>query len=301
MGVVSGELGRAASLLNAADAVIIAASNGFDIADGYDQFARNEAFGRMFGDFQRAYGLTSILQGLASSWPSPEARWSFLARLISFAYGDYVASPVMRAVEGVTHGLPRFVITCNCNGRFERAGFCEDSLFETEGSLARLRCARNCTDEDFDALPFVSFIDAVGEDGCVNPLLISQHAVPRCPRCEAPLDVAVDDSGALASTSRYRAQEQHAVAFMETWREKRVVVMELGVGQRNRAIRAPLVRYALEAPQARYLTFNREEPLLPDGLEDRAVFVKGSLDETLPLLQGAMSQLGGTRGRANAG
>ena len=91
------EITRLAAMLRKADAVVIAASNGFDIADGYNQFACDETFLQRFGDFHAAYGLNSMLHGLAARWPSDEARWAFLARLISYGYAAYEPSEVMRA------------------------------------------------------------------------------------------------------------------------------------------------------------------------------------------------------------
>ena len=63
------EINCAADMLSAADAVVVVASNGFDIADGYNQFSCDEEFLRVFGDLHRACGITSIIQGLLMRWP----------------------------------------------------------------------------------------------------------------------------------------------------------------------------------------------------------------------------------------
>lgn len=267
---------RVAGMLREADAVVIAASNGFDIADGYNQFACDQAFLRTFGDFNRAYGLQSIIQGLAARWPSAESRWAFLARAIDYGYASYQPSPVMRTLDALTAGKPRFVVTCNCNGRFERAGFDPDALFETEGSYARLRCSAGCTDEDYDAEPFVAAIfgTQVGTEAPTSVL-------PRCPRCGALLDIAVDDTGRLAATARFRAQQERCDAFLEAHRAENVLVMELGVGQRNPAIKRPLMAYAQTAPHARYAVFSRDPAVLPAGMDERAVAVQGDLAAAL--------------------
>ena len=260
---------RATELLRSADAVVIAASNGFDIADGYNQFSCDVEFLRVFGDLHRECGLTSILQGLMARWPSQELRWEFLARLIGCGYRDYEPSPVMRALDRLTAGIPRFVVTCNCNGRFVRAGFSPDALLETEGSYARLRCTGGCTEETFDALLFL---------GSTEP--------PRCPRCGAPLDVAVDDAGKIARLEPFRAQAANLHAFLAEHEVERVCVLELGMGQRNRAIKAPLMAWAEAAPRASYVVINREEPVLPSLPPERVAAVRGDLCEVLLALDG---------------
>lgn len=279
----SSAVARAADLLRGADAVLIAASNGFDIADGYNQFACDETFVRLFGDFSNAYGLRSMLQGIMARWPSEELRWSFLARLISYGYSEYAPSLAMETLDRLTAGKPRFVVTCNCNGRFERAGFDPAALFETEGSFARLRCTRDCADEDFEALPFVRRIrtwSASGASAGVS-LAIPSERVPRCPRCGATLDVAVDDTGRLADTARFRSQQERFRSFLSAHSGDRITVLELGVGQANRAIKAPLMRFAESEPQASYIVLNRDEALLPCDLGDRAVSVRGDLADGL--------------------
>lgn len=207
-----------AKMLREADAVVIAASNGFDIADGYNQFACDKAFLERFDDFHHAFGMTCILQGLVSRWQKDEARWAFLARLIDYGYRNYLPSPVMKTLDRLTAGKPRFIITCNCNSRFLKAGFACDSVFETEGSFARLRCTAGCHDEDFDASPYAEAILSSnaaaknpreqGGSGAVGTVSIAipTDLVPRCPHCGATLDVAVDDSGRQTAWGSFRAQ-----------------------------------------------------------------------------------------------
>ena len=258
------EHARAAHLLRSADVVVIAASNGFDIADGYNQFACDDEFLRVFGDLHRECGLKSILQGLMARWPSQELRWEFLSRLIAYGCRDYEPSPVMQALDSLTAGVPRFVVTCNCNGRFERAGFSPDALFETEGSYARLCCTGGCTEETLDALLYL---------GSTEP--------PRCPRCGAPLDVAVDDTGQIACLEPFRSQAANLHVFLDEHETARVCILELGVGQRNRAIKAPLMAWAEAAPHASYVVINREEPVLPSLPPERVASVRGDLREVL--------------------
>lgn len=264
------ERARATELLRSADAVVIAASNGFDIADGYNQFDSDDEFLRVFGDLHRANGLTSILQGVMARWPSQELRWEFLARLIAYGYRDYEPSPVMRALDALTTGVPRFVVTCNCNGRFERAGFSPDAILETEGSYARLRCSAWCSRETYPA-------ETMG---------LTMLPGPRCPRCGSPLDVAVDDTGQIARLEPFCFQVANLHTFLADHEAARVCVLELGVGQRNHAIKAPLMAWAEAAPRASYVVINREEPVLPTLPPERVAAVRGDLREVLLALDG---------------
>ena len=52
------EIQQAAEAIREADTLLIGASNGLSIAEGYHIFANNEMFRRQFGDFQQAYAVS---------------------------------------------------------------------------------------------------------------------------------------------------------------------------------------------------------------------------------------------------
>lgn len=94
-----------------ADAVLIGASNGLSISEGLHIFAEDQAFGDIFGDFKERYGLYNILSGLLARWPSQEAKWAFLSRLIGHYSIGYTGSPVMDQIRDIIGGRPYFVVT----------------------------------------------------------------------------------------------------------------------------------------------------------------------------------------------
>ena len=62
-----------------ADAILIGASNGLSIAEGYHIFANNEMFRRQFGDMQQQYGFRNVVEGLYFQYPTAEARLEFVS------------------------------------------------------------------------------------------------------------------------------------------------------------------------------------------------------------------------------
>lgn len=53
----------AGAAIRGADALVISASNGLSIAEGFNIFASDEWFRTNFGDFQRCFGFRSVLEG----------------------------------------------------------------------------------------------------------------------------------------------------------------------------------------------------------------------------------------------
>lgn len=123
-------IGRA---LAEADLIIIGTSNGFDMAEGLNLFCADAHFQETYGDLAQTYGIGCILQGLASPDANVRRRWA--ERFHQKEYLEYEPSPLMNGLRHLTEHADTFVITCNINGHFARAGFNENRVLETEGSI----------------------------------------------------------------------------------------------------------------------------------------------------------------------
>lgn len=123
-------IGRA---LSEADLVIIGASNGLDMAEGLNLFCADAHFRETYGDLAQTDGIGCILQGLASPDANVRRRWA--ERFHQKEYLEYEPSPLMNGLRHLTEHADTFVITCNVDGHFARAGFNENHVLETEGSI----------------------------------------------------------------------------------------------------------------------------------------------------------------------
>lgn len=123
---------RIGQALAEADLVIIGASNGFDMAEGLNLFCADAHFREAYGDLAQADGIGCILQGLASPDANVRRRWA--ERFHQKEYVEYEPSPLMNGLRHLTEHAGTFVITCNIDGHFARAGFNENRVLETEGS-----------------------------------------------------------------------------------------------------------------------------------------------------------------------
>lgn len=124
---------RIGTALSEADLVIIGASNGLDMAEGLNLFCADAHFREVYGDLAQADGIGCILQGLASPDANVRRRWS--ERFHQKEYVEYEPSPLMNGLRHLTEHADAFVITCNIDGHFARAGFNEGRVLETEGSI----------------------------------------------------------------------------------------------------------------------------------------------------------------------
>ncbi len=124
---------RIGQALAEADLIIIGASNGLDMAEGLNLFCADSHFREAYGDLAQTDGIGCILQGLACPDTNVRRRWA--ERFHQKEHLEYEPSPLMNGLRHLTEHADTFVVTCNIDGHFARAGFNENRVLETEGSI----------------------------------------------------------------------------------------------------------------------------------------------------------------------
>lgn len=124
---------RIGRVLAEADLIVIGASNGLDMAEGLNLFCADAHFWETYGDLAQTDGIGCILQGLTSPDVNVRHRWA--ERFYQKEHLEYEPSPLMNGLRRITEHADAFVITCNIDGHFARAGFNENRVLETEGGI----------------------------------------------------------------------------------------------------------------------------------------------------------------------
>lgn len=273
---------RIIETLQDADALVITASNGLSITEGLNLFASDLAFSNLFGDFQRKYGLYSLLEGCFYPFPTEEEKWAWWSRLIWHYSGTYTGSPVMKALKRLAQGKPHFIVTTNGEMHFELAGFAPEAIYEIEGSWKHMQCARGCHPELYPVMGLVRQMAEQQREGQVPAEL-----VPRCPKCGAPMNIHMAVSKAFIPNA---AAEERFQRFLEARHNQKLVVLELGVGPRSQMLKAPLMELVYREPRAFYLTFNKGQIYIPPQIGDKSMGVDGPLSDTFEKLMDVFGQ-----------
>ncbi len=126
----------AKSWIDSADALLIGASNGLSISEGYHIFANNEMFQEQFGDYQQRFGIQNVVQGCFYNYPADIDRKEFYRRLVEYWVTDYKPTTVMKDLYAVVSAKPYFIITSNGDTHLELSGFDPSMVFEIEGTFA---------------------------------------------------------------------------------------------------------------------------------------------------------------------
>lgn len=264
---------RITEKIKEADAILIGASNGLSITEGLHLFADNQAFEMLFGDIKRKYGIRCILHGMGAQWPSEEEKWGFWSRLIHHYCGKYQITPVMKDLKAVIGEKDYFVITSNGECHFEMSGFSPEKIYEVEGNWLTMQCARPCHDALYPSMELAEQMAKEEKDG-----KIPTELVPRCPHCGGPMQIHLEtDRHFLPETAGRERYER----FLKKYHEKKLVVLELGIGWRNQLIKAPLMELVEREPNAVYITINLGEIFIKDSIKEKSFGLDGYLEEIL--------------------
>lgn len=77
-------------------------------------------------------------------------------------------------------------------------------------------------------------------------------------------------------------KSQEANAFLNRYHGKRLAILELGIGSRNRLIKLPLMQLAARESQATYITLNLARELyIPDEIAEKSIGLSGDIAVTL--------------------
>lgn len=274
------DLRRIRQALAEADLVLVGASNGIDMAEGLNVFRPDAHFMQAYGDLAQASGARSILEGLFMSRGDLARLWAWAARFACVEWLDYRPGIIMEALRGLIGGRDHFILTCNMDARFARAGFDAARILETEGSMAEAVCSRGCCDERHPVGESVRELDASIEDGRVDVSLI-----PTCPHCGAPLVPATDERRLAHPDAAAQERIRELNRLLAAHRGRNLVVLELGVGLRNGTIKQVLAQASAGEPHLMYAVFNYNQVVFPRGLEHACIGIDGDMSAAFARLR----------------
>lgn len=266
-----------AEKIKSADGILIGASNGLSIAEGYNIFADDERFQSHFSDFQRKYGIHSLIQGSFGGFGTENEMWSYYSRMAYHYMYHTQSSPLMQTLYALVKDTPHFVVTSNTDDHFAMAGFERKSVFEIEGNMKDMQCAGGCHDKVYPNREAVLTMRE-HEQGMEIP---TQY-LPKCPVCGGPMQIHVPVNRAFVRDKEWQTRYQDYQAFVERFCGKKLLILEFGVGARNQMIKAPFMKLAFSEPNAFYITFNKGEIYILPQIQDKAMGVDGALSLVLP-------------------
>ena len=232
-------LQRAASIIENADVIIIAAGAGMGVDSGLPDFRGNEGFWKAYPAIGRAQLNFAEIASPTTFENNIRLAWGFYGHRLAL-YRNTIPHEGFHILKRWGEAKPKgyFVFTSNVDGQFQKAGFAEQSIHECHGSIHHLQCRNGCGDSIWSAEKFVPEIDE-GECHLTN-------SPPNCKECGGyarPNVLMFGDWGWLKMRSERQAKRH--LEWLST--VKQPVVIELGAGTH-----IPSVRYFSEKIDDQY-------------------------------------------------
>lgn len=272
-----GEYEQIAEKIKEAEGILIGASNGLSIAEGYNIFANDERFRSHFPDFQKKYGVRSLIEGSFLKFQTENEAWSYYSRMAYYYMYNTQPGSLMQTLYALVKDKPHFVVTSNTDDHFAMAGFDRKDVFELEGNMKDMQCAKGCHNSVYSNREAV-FAMREHERGMEIP----SEFLPKCPVCGGPMLIHVPVNRAFVQGGDWQTQKERYADFIDSFHNRKLLIMEFGVGAGNQMIKAPFMELAHLEPSAFYITFNKGEVYIRPQLQDKAMGVDGDLAVILP-------------------
>lgn len=272
-------IGDAAESIKDADFILIGAGAGLSASGGMN-YADTELFKNWFPKYYEI-GFKNILEVQSVFWKLSKENvlpyWGYWARHIqNICYNTKVTKPYETLFE-LIKDKEYFICSSNVDGQFQKAGFKREKIFAPQGDYALFQCSKPCTQDVYDNKEFIEQMINNMEDS----LGIIREDIPRYPKCGDFLvpNLRIDNSFVqkphFFNVSKYEK-------FVREAKDKRLVLLELGVGYNTPAIiRYPFENITNHYPYANLIRINLNYSEVPTEIYKKSTSISDDIGKAL--------------------
>lgn len=261
--------------LEQADAVVIGAGAGMSASAGLEY--SGERFEKNFRDFIEKYGLKDMYSSGFYPFATSREKWAYWSRHILLNRYDQPVGKAYADLYEMMKDKNYFVLTTNVDHQFWLSGFEDKRIFATQGDYGLFQCARACHLKLYDNEKQVREMVKAQKD-----CLIPESMVPRCPVCGGEMEVNLRKDGFFVEDEKWHQAAERYEQFLEKYRNKRILFMELGVGMNTPGIiKYPFWQMTAENQKAVYVCLNFGEAAAPMEIEKQSICINEDIGEIL--------------------
>ena len=278
------QIDRAAENIRKADCVIIGAGAGASTAAGIQYGGKR--FTDNFAEFIKKYGghyMTDMYAAGFYPYPSEEAKWGYWSKHALMNRFDPPALPLYTELYDIVKNKEYFVLTTNVDHQFYKAGFDEKRIFATQGDYGKIQCQKACHPKTYDAKDLFRKMDKARRD-----CLIPSELVPKCPVCGGNMAMNLRCDNYFVEDEAWHEAADRYAGFLEQNKDKKVVLLELGVGFNTPIIiRFPFEKMVRENSSYSLIRLNMDEAVVPESFGKRAIGIGGDMAKAITDIRGA--------------
>lgn len=278
------QIDRAAKNIRNTDCVIIGAGAGASTAAGIQYGGKR--FTDNFAEFIKKYGeyyMTDMYAAGFYPYPSEEAKWGYWSKHALMNRFDPPALPLYTELYDLVKNKEYFVLTTNVDHQFYKAGFDEKRIFATQGDYGKIQCQKACHSKTYDAKDLFRKMDKARRD-----CLIPSELVPKCPVCGGNMAMNLRCDNYFVEDEAWHEAADRYAGFLEQHKDKKVVLLELGVGFNTPIIiRFPFEKMVRENSSYSLIRLNMDEAVVPESFGERAIGIGGDMAKPITDIRGA--------------
>ena len=278
------QIDRAAKNIRNTDCVIIGAGAGASTAAGIQYGGKR--FTDNFAEFIKKYGeyyMTDMYAAGFYPYPSEEAKWGYWSKHALMNRFDPPALPLYTELYDIVKNKEYFVLTTNVDHQFYKAGFDEKRIFATQGDYGKIQCQKACHQKTYDAKDLFRKMDKARRD-----CLIPSELVPKCPVCGGNMAMNLRCDNYFVEDEAWHEAADRYAGFLEQNKDKKVVLLELGVGFNTPIIiRFPFEKMVRENSSYSLIRMNMDEAVVPESFGKRAIGIGGDMAKAITDIRGA--------------
>lgn len=277
------QIDRAAKNIRNTDCVIIGAGAGASTAAGIQYGGKR--FTDNFAEFIKKYGeyyMTDMYAAGFYPYPSEEAKWGYWSKHALMNRFDPPALPLYTELYDIVKNKEYFILTTNVDYQFYKAGFDEKRIFATQGDYGRIQCQKACHPKTYDVEDLFRKMDKARRD-----CLIPSELVPKCPVCGGNMAMNLRCDNYFVEDEAWHEAADRYADFLEQNKDKKVVLLELGVGFNTPIIiRFPFEKMVRENSSYSLIRLNMDEAVVPESFGERAIGIGGDMAKAITDIRG---------------
>ncbi len=265
----------ASTYIKNADYILIGAGAGLSSAAGLTYSGKR--FEENFKEFIDKYGMTDMYSAGFYPFPSEEARWGYWSKHSYINRIEPEGLPLYRQLLKIIESKDYFVLTTNVDYQFQKSGFDESRIFATQGDYGLIQCMHGCHNKTYDAIEMFNQMNQAVKD-----CLVPSYMVPKCPVCGGPMTMNLRCDQYFVEDEKWNIAADNFDKFLKTIKNKKIVLLELGVGFNTPAIiRFPFEKMMRANNNATLVRLNLDEAIVPKSFGKRAVGINEDLNKSI--------------------
>jgi NAD-dependent SIR2 family protein deacetylase len=261
--------------INNADAIVIGAGAGLSTAAGVNYGPTN--FSTLFPELVERYHFTDMYTSSFYNFNTEEERWSYFAKHINYLCLSMEGTNTYKKLYELVKDKNYFVITTNVDRQFLKSGFNSKKVFEVQGALSKIQCAKACHNKLYDDTNLVKEM-LTQDSNCKIP----SSLVPKCPVCGGSMEVNLRKDNFFVEDDYWEEHNNSYEKFIKENKNKNILFLEFGAGFNTPGIiRYPFEDLTKKLAKAFLIRINDKFASVPSDIIEKSISIQDGINEVL--------------------